>query len=463
MIIQGGIMLLIARYVIPVSAPHRENGAILVRDDRIVEVGSATRLKTRYPDEPVRDFGLAALMPGFVDTHTHLEYSAMRGLINDAPYAAWKLHIAQKEKLFGPQDWEDSALLGSLEAVRSGITTIADITNTGASLRAATAVGLRATIYREVVTANRSEVTATLKRAFDDVRDWRAAASETTALTPRIRIGVAPGALYNCHPLIFEGVADFAADGTPIALHLAGSREEYEFIRYGSSSFSVHSAQFGQDNTEDAPPWLATGVSPVRYILNWGVFGAPNVLAIHCVHVDEYDIDKLAEYDVSIAVCPRCNAQLAMGVAPLSKFMRAGLKVGLGTDSPAATDATDPILEMRMGLLLQRATGTRSNFIKAEQMLRIATLGGAEALGIEAQTGSLEPGKQADIIAVDLSNSNQAPTHDPTEAVVYTATVDNILLTMVDGNILYDGQHQHDIDVRRVFARVEEMRLKLRN
>jgi 5-methylthioadenosine/S-adenosylhomocysteine deaminase len=121
-------MLLIARYILPVSQSHIENGAVLVRDGRIEDIGYATKLKNRYPDEEQRDFGLAALMPGFVDAHTHLEYSAMRGLINDVPYAAWKLHIADKVKLFNPEDWEDSALLGSLEAVRSGITTIADIT-----------------------------------------------------------------------------------------------------------------------------------------------------------------------------------------------------------------------------------------------------------------------------------------------------------------------------------------------
>jgi 5-methylthioadenosine/S-adenosylhomocysteine deaminase len=451
-------MLLIARYVIPVSQPHIENGAVLVQNGRIVEIGSATKLRTRYPDERTTDFGRAALMPGFVDAHTHLEYSAMRGLINDAPYAAWKLHITEKEKLFTAQDWNDSALLGTLEAVRSGITTIADITDTGASLKAIQAVGLRGTIYREVGTMKRQEVQRALEGAFCDVDAWRSSTNPEM-----VQIGIAPTALYNCHPLIFEGVANYAADGTPVALHLAGSVEEYDFIRYGSSPFSVHSNDVERDYGHDYPPWLATGVSPVRYILNWGIFEAPNVLAIHCVHVDDDDIEKLQEDNINIAHCPRCNAQLSMGVAPLTKFMKAGLKVGLGTDSPAATDAADPFLEMRTGLQLQRATGTRANFIRAADILRMATLGAAEALGIDQITGSLDVDKCADIIAVNLSNSNQAPTHDPIEAVVYTGGIDNILMTMVGGKILYDGEHQHNIDVQRVFERVEEMRLKLRN
>jgi 5-methylthioadenosine/S-adenosylhomocysteine deaminase len=450
-------MLLVARYVLPVSEPPIENGAVLVRDGRIQDVGYATKLKTRYPDEEARDFGLAAIMPGFIDAHTHLEYSAMRGLINDVPYAAWKLHIAEKEKLFAPEDWNDSALLGALEAIRSGITTVADITGTGASFRAVRAAGLRGIIYREVGTMERSEVDSVLEEAFGDIAAWRNEVDPSY-----LRIGVAPAPLFSCHPLVFRRIGEYAADGTAIACHLAGSREEYEFIRYGSSPFSVHSTEQERGYGIDMPPWLATGVSPVRYILNWGLFDAPNVLAIHCVQVDDEDIDKLAEYDIAVAVCSRCNAQLAMGVAPLSRLIKAGIRVGLGTDSPAATDATDPLAEMRIGLLLQRALGNRSDFFTATQMVHLATLGAAEALRVDESVGSLDVGKYADIIALDLSNSNQAPTHDPNSAVVHTATQDNILMTMVGGKILYDGHHLHEVDVQRVFARTEEMRLKLR-
>ena len=450
-------MLLVARYVLPVSEHHIENGAVLVRDGRIADIGLTTDLKTRYPDEETRDFGLAAIMPGFVDAHTHLEYSALRGLVNDVPYAAWKLHLNEKEKLFSPEDWEDSALLGALEAVRSGITSIADITRTGASLRAAQAVGLRGIIYREVGTMEKAEVERVTAEAFAEIEDWRKVANPEI-----IRIGIAPTALYACHPLVFQRIADYAADGTPVACHLAGSREEYEFIRYGSSPFSVHSREQERGYGIDMPPWLATGTSPVRYILNWGLLDVPNMLAIHCVQVDDFDIEKIAENDVAVAICSRCNAQLAMGLPPLSKMIKAGIRVGLGTDSPAATDAISPFMEMRLSLLIQRALGNRSDFFTAAQMVNLATLGSAKALRMDDQVGSLEVGKQADIIAVDLSNSNQAPTHDPNSAIVHTSAPDNILMTMIRGKILYDGKHLHDVDVQRVFARAEEMRLKLR-
>ena len=451
-------MLLVARYVLPVSQPHIENGAVLVRDGRIADIGYATKLKTRYPDEPTRDFGLAVLMPGFINTHTHMEYSAMRGLINDVPYAAWRLHLAEKEKLFSCEDWQDSAMLGALESVRSGITTIADITKTGAVLKAAQAAGLRAVIYREVGTMERTEVDQALSDASSDIDAWRREANPDLTT-----IGIAPSSAFECHPLIFKSVAEYAADGTPVACHMAGSREEYDFIRFGSSPFSVHSTEQERGYGIDMPPWLATGVSPVRYILNWGLFEAPNVLAIHCVQVDDDDIAKLADYDIAVAVCSRCNAQLAMGIAPLSKMIKAGIRVGLGTDSPAAIDSIDPLAEMRIGLLMQRALGNRSDFFSSAQMVRLATLGAAEALRIDDKVGSLDVGKCADIIALDLSNSNQAPTHNPNSAVVHTATQDNVLMTMVGGRLLFDGRHLHDIDVQHSFDRAEEMRLKLRD
>ncbi|MCL2883674.1 MAG: amidohydrolase family protein [Coriobacteriia bacterium] len=450
-------MLLLARYVLPVSSEHIENGAVYVKDGRIADIGYATKLKSLYPGEPVLDFGLAALMPGFIDAHSHLEYSCFRGLINDVPYAPWKILLSEKEKALTPADWDDSALLGALETLRSGITTIADITKTGASFRAAQAVGLRGTFYREVGTMEKSEANHVLEAAYSDIEEWR-----SQARTGYQRIGISPEALYTCHPLVFKYISEYAADGTPVAVHLAGSREEYEFVRYGSSPFSVHSTEQERGYGIDMPPWLATGVSPVRYILNWGIFEVPNILAIHCVHVDDEDIEFLQDYDVAVAVCPRCNAQLGMGVAPLSKFIKAGLRVGLGTDSPAATDTINPIAEMQFALLIQRALNSRSSYLTSAQMIDIATLGSARALGIADEVGSLEAGKRADIIALDLSNSSQAPTHDPNSAIVNTTGPANILMTMVGGEILYNGHYLPGVDTKRIFARAEEMRLKLR-
>ncbi|MGI6216456.1 MAG: amidohydrolase family protein [Coriobacteriales bacterium] len=455
-------MLLFARYVIPVSSPHIENGAILVRGNQIVDLGDANTLRAKYPDEEFKDFGIAALMPGFVDTHTHLEYSALRGLLYDVPYAAWKMQLTKKAQRFTYRDWLDSALLGAIEAVRSGITTISDVTSTGASFHAAKEMGLRGIIYREVGTNERAEIPYVLQSAYRDIDSWRADADPEM-----IEIGIAPYSLYTCHPEVFKELADYASDGTPLAIHLASSQEEYDFVKMGKPVFSLYEDPADRNFEAHQPSWLATGVSPVQYILNWKLLDVPNVLAIHCTHVDDRDIETLASHDVAISVFPRCNSKLGMGRAPILRFLQAGIRVGIGTDSPAASDVTDPIDEMRIALLLQRAASSSGHgvkeFLRTSQVLRLATLDGARALKIDDKVGSLEPGKLADIIAIDLSNSHQVPTHDPSSAIVHTANQENILMTMINGKVVYAGEDLHGVEVQRVFDRVEEMRVKLRS
>jgi 5-methylthioadenosine/S-adenosylhomocysteine deaminase len=448
-------MLLTARYVLPVATPHIERGAVLVRDDSIVEIGDFEHLCALHPDEPVRDFGLAALMPGFIDLHTHLEYSSMRGLVDDLPYSEWKLQLMHKEQQFTGQDWDDSALLGALEALQSGITTIADITPTGASGRAAQASGLRALIYREVATMDKHQVEPVMTRAAADIEAWRA-----TSDNSRITIGIAAHAPYSCHPELFKRVASYAQDGTPVAIHLAGSVEEYDFVKYGSSMLAT---DVRDSYDADAPLWLPTGVSPVRYVLQWGLFDVPNLLAVHCTQVNSDDIDVLARHDVSIAHCPRCEAKLGMGVAPIEKFLRAGIRVGLGTDSPAASNSMDVFEEMRIGLLVQRAILGEEQFMNARQFVKMATLDAARALRLDDRLGSLEPGKQADIIAVDLSKSHQIPTHHPYSTLVHTANQESVLATMIAGEFVYEGRVWSRLDHDRIYARAEEMRMKLRS
>lgn len=451
-------MLLVARYVIPVSHPYIENGAVLVQGDKIADIGYAADLKARYPEEPIRDFGLAAIMPGFVNLHSHLEYSVLRGLSADLPFAEWKFSIDDKGAIMSPRDWEDSALLGGLEAVASGVTTVADITCTGASLHAVNDIGLRAVIYRETDTMEKKKVAQTIEQADADIRAWREQSDPS-----RITVGIGGNTLYNCHPELLRAIGEYGADGTYIAIHLACSYEETDFIATGSSVFSVHNHALDRGYGIDMPPWLPTGVSPVRYVLNWGILDAPNVLAVHCVHVDDSDIAKLAERNVAIAHCPRANAKLGMGVAPVSKFLNAGLTIGLGTDSTAASDSMDMIDEMRIAMLVQRATAAKEHFLTSDQMIRMATLDGARALKMDDKIGSLEVGKLADIIAIDLHNSHQAPTHYPEATIVHTCNQDNVVMTMINGVKLYDNTtHQHRVDPMLVRSRAEEIRDKFR-
>ena len=297
-----------------------------------------------------------------------------------------------------------------------------------------------------------------MNQAAADIENWRERVNPERTI-----IGIAPTALYTCHPSMFQKVSEYAIKhgNTPVAMHLAGSREEFNFIKYGSSALSVHNMDQKRGFVE-TPPWLPTGTTPVRYALNWGAFESDNVLAIHCVHVDDKDIEKLKEYDVAVAVCPRCNAQLGMGVPPINEFIRAGLRMGVGTDSPVATDSIDMFYEIRTGMLVQRAVDLE-DFLDSATMLEMATIGAARALRLEDRIGSLELGKCADIIAVDLSGSHQMPMTDPVSAVVNTCSSADVVMTMVGGTVLYEkNRWSIDVDVAKNIARSIEIRGKLR-
>lgn len=447
-------MLLAARYVLPVAAPQIEHGAVLVRDGRIQEIGELSALAAAHPDEEVRDFGLAAIMPGFVDLHTHLEYTAMRGLVDDLPYAQWKLQVMEKERTLTPQDWEDAALLGALEGLRSGITTVGDITSSGASMRAVNASGMRAFVYREVQTMDHKRIGEVMDAARADIAAWASSADPDL-----VRVGIAPHSPYSCHPELFRQVSDLAIEtGMPVTTHLAGSHEEYDFVKYGSSQLAFEYRQkWGSDI-----PWLPTGVSPVRYVLQWGLMDVPELLAVHCTQIDDDDIDVLASRDVAVAFCPRCNAKLGMGVLPVRKLLTRGVRVGIGTDSPASNNTMDMFDEMRIGLLIQRAVDAHEQFHVARKFVKLATFDAARALRVESRIGSLEPGKDADIIAVDLSHTHQLPTQYPYSTLVHAANQDNVVFTMIGGRVLYDSGEWSTLDVERLKARAEELRVKLR-
>ncbi|HSQ21530.1 MAG TPA: amidohydrolase family protein, partial [Coriobacteriia bacterium] len=184
-------MLLLARYVIPVSGPHIDDGAVLVRDSVIEAIGTRADLMAAYPHEEVADYGLAALMPGFIDLHTHLEYSVFRGVVDDLPYTQWKMEVQRREAMLTPEDWADSAVLGAVEAIRSGITTIADVTDSGSSVAAAQDSGLRGVLYREVSTMDTAAVDGVLSDALSDMAEWGRIVDPE-----RLVIGIAPHSPY---------------------------------------------------------------------------------------------------------------------------------------------------------------------------------------------------------------------------------------------------------------------------
>lgn len=451
-------MLLTAQYVVPVSSEPIENGAILIRDGAISDIGSAEMMRLRYADEDMKDYGMAALTPGFIDLHARIEDAVFRGLIKDKPFIEWKREIGALRKRVTSAETYDSAFLGGLEELSSGVTTIADITETGACVSAAQQLGLRGVFYREVGAIDKHLVNYALKKADADLDRWARDIDSN-----RIALGIAPASVYQCHPRLYRLVARYATENgdMPVAMTLAGSDEEYRFVKYGANA--------GLDETivnpgfMEVPPWLPTQVTPVNYVLNWGLFEAKNIMAIYGVRVNDEDVRQLKGYDVAVAVCPSLNAQLGMGVAPVNEYLRAGIRCGFGTSAPGAIDYLDIFAEMRTELLIQRALNT-GEFIDSQTLIEMGTLRAAQVLRMDDKIGSLEVGKLADIVAVDLSGSHQTPTTDPVSALLSSASNGDVMMTMVGGRILYERGRWHvEGEVAKNIAHVLEIRGRLRS
>ena len=451
-------MLLCAEHILPITGEPLRDGAVLVRDNKIADIGSAELFKLKYPEDEVHDFGNAALMPGFVNLNAHAGSAVLRGIVHDVPYTTWLLSYYRKVNAMDDADWRESALLGALENVCGGITTVADIATSGEECKALAKAGLRGVVYREVGALDKQRVARNISLAEADIEEWGEAVAGSC-----LTVGVSPASPYRCHPSVYREVSRLARrKNLPVAMQLAAGYEEFDFLRQGAVPQAVFESGEGFHRTNDSL-WMPTGTTPINYALNWDAFESDNILALHCVCVDDIDVAKLKEYDIAVAVCSRVNAQLAMGVAPIDEYLRAGLRLGLGTDSPAAVDSTDMMAEMRIGMLVQRSVHTK-RFLDSGKMLEMATMGGARALRMEDKIGSLEVGKLADIIAIDLSGSHQTPMTDPVAAVVNSCGSNDVLMTMVNGTILYENNQWRDPEeVARNVAHVIAIRNRLRD
>ncbi|HOT23021.1 MAG TPA: amidohydrolase [Thermoleophilia bacterium] len=439
-----------ADWVLPVSAPVLADGGLLVAGDRIVAVGPAADLEAAHPGAEVVDLGRAIVLPGFVNCHSHLEYTTFRGILDDAEFGDWILQLVDVKASLTPDEYLDSARLGAAECVASGITTVADTSYTGLSIRAAGEAGLRGRVYLEVYGIDDTRIDETLRTV-----DRRLEAARSIH-ADHIGVGLMPHAPYTVSSRLYEAIAERSrAEGLPVASHVAESRHELTYVRAGSGKFAHDFREkLGWERMLVQP----YGVSPVKYLQQWGVFDR-DFLAVHCTQATLDDIRILRAKDTAVAHCPKSNAKLGCGVAPLADILHQGVRVGLGTDSPASSNIMDMFDEMRTMLLLHRATERDVSVLDAERCVRLATLGGAEALGLAGEIGSLEPGKAADFIAVDVSRSRFEPIANPYSALVYGANQDDVFLTVVAGRILYRDRAFTAVDdaaVRRAAQTVRE-------
>lgn len=394
-----------ARWLLPVSDAPIEDGVLGVVGRRIEYVGTAADAP---PGEEV-DFGEAILLPGLINTHTHLELTAMRGSLEELEFPDWIDRLrASRNEILTDTILLDSARQGIAEGLLAGITTYADTCSSGVALPAMIEMGVRGIMYQEVFGPAPERRLA----AMDELRARLAACVLPSGDGSLIRIGVSPHAPYTVSDELYADVARYAHDaGLPIAVHVAESAAECDLVCRGVGALAARLAARGI-------PTPVRGRSPISLLDSLGALGNGTLL-IHCVHVDERDVRTMAEKGCAVAHCPVSNAKLGHGVAPLTDMLEAGVAVGLGSDSVASNNRMHMLEEARTAVLQQRARLRSPDAVPASRALELATIGGARALRLDQRTGTLEHGKDADFAVFDLGAA-AVPVGDPAAAAIFS-------------------------------------------
>ena len=417
-----------AEYALPITSDPIVNGAVAIDGDKIASVGTLDELQCQFPNSSITDHGEAAILPGFVNCHSHLEITSMRGSLDDVEhdFRSWLLRLNSIREKLSDADVRATALAGAIEGARAGVTCFGDIGRYGAAgFEALKTVGLRGVLFQE---SDFSVEDRTAEDDFKKLMEKFEMLRETE--TDLVKVGLSPHSPYTVSPRLFELIADFAvANDVKLTIHAAESADETELLRHGTGLFTSIYEKYGVE-------WASPHCSSVDYLDRLGVLRARPLLA-HCVTVSDGDMALIRKSGSTVAHCPKSNAKFGHGYAPFEQFLDAGVAVGLGSDSVASNNVCDLLEESRFAALAARNRTGSKRFITAKEMLETATLGGAKALGLDAEIGSLEPGKQADLAVISLSNPAQLPVNDVHTALVFSSNARDVVMTMVAGNVIY--------------------------
>ncbi|HLG72424.1 MAG TPA: amidohydrolase [Chloroflexota bacterium] len=397
------------------------NGFVVVEDGAILSVS---------PDAPEGEFDRRingsgkVLMPGLVNAHTHLFQTLIRGVYEHLPFTDWLRRIYACGRVLTPEDCFVSAKLGALESLRSGVTTLVDhhFLNRGTELPSATIagmgeIGLRRGLARTIMDLGDLAPAEVLETAEDGLRSTEQLLDQQRheRLLSLMTGPNTPGASASAE--LARDVQAWARDhDMRVSMHVAESRGVTDAVRQRTSH-------------EGVVAWL-DAVDALD----------PNVLAAHSVHLTPQEVAIYAQRGVSVSHNPVSNMFLGDGIAPVVEMLEAGVNVALGTDGAASNNSQDLFEVLKMAPLLQRARTLDPHVISPAQAIRMATVNGARALGLDHLTGSVEPGKRADLLLLDLRGAaHTVAVHDVLSQIVYCARPSNVDMVMVDGRVLLEG------------------------
>ncbi|MHB1076005.1 TRZ/ATZ family hydrolase [Thiobacillus sp.] len=429
-------LLLLPQWVVPVeSGGPLSDHAVVVQAGRILDVLPADAAQARYDAVQTLPLPGRALIPGLVNLHGHAAMSLMRGFADDLPLMAWlndRIWPAEKKHV-SEAFVRDGTLLAAAEMLAGGITTCNDMYFfPKAAGEAFLQAGMRATLGMIVL-----EFPSAYASDADDYLAKGLALRDELKDEPLLAFAFAPHAPYTVSDATFGRINTLTEQlGLPIHTHIHETDDE---IRDSLKQY---------------------GVRPLERLARLGLLG-PNFIGVHAVHVNEAEIGLLAQHGCHLAHCPTSNLKLASGIAPVDRFIRAGINLGFGTDGAASNNRLDLFGEMRLAALLAKGASGDPAILPAAAALRAATLDAARALNLDSQIGSIVPGKRADLVAVDLHALSGQPVFDPVSHLVYVAGREHVTHVWVDGKLKLNDRRLVNLDIDDLTARAAYWRTKL--
>jgi 5-methylthioadenosine/S-adenosylhomocysteine deaminase len=430
-------LLITGGTVVTMAGPNLERGSVVVRDGAIIAVGPSSEVDSKYSAKTVIRAGGHAVTPGFVNAHTHVPMTLFRGIADDRDLMDWLTNFIfpAEAKNVDREFVKWGTRLAAAEMIRTGTTTFADMYYFESDIaRETKAAGLRGVLGETLIdfpAPDNKTWDAMIAYMRDYAKEWKGDRLITPAFAPHAPYTVSKEHLQQVRALATEL-------GIPILIHVSETKDELRQVAE-----------------------RANGMTPGAYLDSIGFLG-DDVVAAHGVHLTSGELKTFAARKTGVAHCPESNQMLASGVAPVVEMIQAGVEVGLGTDGPAGSNNNlDMVEEMASAARLQKVMRNDPKAISAREVLRLATIGGAQVLGLGDKIGTLERGKRADIAIIDLQQVRTQPVYSVESAIVYAASGSAVVTTIVDGRILMRRGKVLTVDEKAVTRKAAEYREKI--